>query len=210
MAQSKPRVVMSEITYTVAPERLGPIAPEAMTPAQKEVAAEIAAGPRGGVMGPYWPLLRSPGMARHLQKVGGYIRFECKLDFKLNEFAAMLAARAWNQQFEWWAHSRHAVNAGLKPEIAEAVAEGRRPAGMSADEELVHDFVTELVTNKAVTDTTYARAIARFGEEQTVDLVGIVGYYTLLAMVMNVARTSIPDGTPLPLGPAPDQVRVKR
>lgn len=208
MAQPKERKVLHEILYAVSPERMGPIAPEAMTPAQREVAAEIAAGPRGGVMGPYWPLLRSPGMARHLQKVGAYIRFECKLDFKLNEFAALVGARAWNQQYEWWAHSRHAINAGVKPDIVQAIAEGRRPCGMSEDEEIVYDFVSELVANKTVTDATYARALKRFGDESLVDLIGIVGYYTLLAMVMNVARTSIPDGTPLPLAPIPGQVAI--
>jgi len=210
MAHPAVRTLMTEIPYTVAPERLAPIPPEAMTPAQQEAAAEISAGPRGRVIGPFWPLLRSPGLTKRVQKVGEYIRWHCTLDFKLNEFAALIGARAWNQQYEWWAHTRHALSAGVKPSVVDAIAEGRRPTEMTADEEIVYDFVTELLANHGVSDATYARTVGRFGEEQMMDLIGIVGYYTMLAMVMNVARTAIPDGTPLPLAPAPGQVTVKR
>jgi 4-carboxymuconolactone decarboxylase len=121
--------------------------------------------------------------------------------------AAAMTARHWTQQFEWWAHRRQAVEAGLKPAIAEAIAEGRRPAGMAEDEEIVHDFLTELLANKSVCDSTYERAVLKFGEHGVIDLIGVSGYYGLLAMVMNVARTAVPEGHPLPLAPMPQQIR---
>jgi 4-carboxymuconolactone decarboxylase len=140
---------------------------------------------------------------RRVQKVGEYIRFVCPLDKRLGEFAAIIGARAWSQQFEWWAHYRQALEAGLKREIADAIAEGRRPTGMAADEELVYDTLTELINTKGLSDTTYARAVAKFGEPGLIDLISIVGYYTMLAMVMNVARTGVGDGKPLPLPALP-------
>ena len=196
-----------EMRYAVLPNRMPPIPTEKMTDAQRKVAAEIAAGPRGKVEGPYWPIIRSPGLAESLQKVGEYYRYRCPLDRKLNEMAALMAARAWTQQFEWDVHILQALDAGLKKDIALAIAEGRRPAGMAEDEEILYDFVMELLTSKGVSDPTYARTVARFGESGIVDFVGIVGYYTMLAMIMNVARTPMLEGRPLPLAPMPLQLR---
>lgn len=196
-----------EMRYAVLPNRMPPIPTDKMTDAQRKVAAEIAAGPRGKVEGPYWPILRSPGLTESLQKVGEYYRYRCPLDKKLNEMAALMAARSWTQQFEWDVHILQALDAGLKKDIAFAIAEGRRPAGMAEDEEILYDFVTELLTNKGVSDPTYARTLAKFGESGIVDFVGIVGYYTLLAMIMNVARTPLLEGRPLPLAPTPLQLR---
>jgi 4-carboxymuconolactone decarboxylase len=188
---------------SLAPERLPRIAPENMTEAQRRVAAEIAAGPRGEVRGPFIALLRSPGLAGPLQKVGEYLRFECPLDKRIREFAALIAARHWTQQYEWQAHYPQALEAGLAPAIADALAEGRRPQGMAEDEEIVHDLLTEVLHNRCAADATYARAVARFGEAGVVDLIGIAGYYAMLAMIMNVARTALPAGKSPPLPPFP-------
>ncbi len=193
------------MSYAVAPERMPAIPPQQMTDAQKRAAAELAAGPRGEVRGPFVPLLRSPEFMSRVQKVGEYIRFICTLDKRINEFAALIAARHWSQQFEWWAHYRQAVAAGLKPAIADAVGEGRRPTGMAEDEEIVYEFLTEVFANKGASDATYAWTVAKFGEQGVIDLLGVAGYYALLAMVMNVARTAVPEGTPLPLSPLPLQ-----
>jgi 4-carboxymuconolactone decarboxylase len=193
----------STITYNIAPERMPTIADDRMTPAQKKAAAEISAGPRGEVKGPFVALLRSPEFMNRVQKVGEYIRFICPLDKRLNEFAAIIGARHWGQQFEWWAHYRQALEHGLDKKIADAVAEGRRPDGMAEDETIVYDLLTEVLVTKGASDTTYARAVKKFGEQGVIDLVGIAGYYGLLAMVMNVARTAVPEGTPLPLPPLP-------
>ena len=192
-----------EARFTVAPERMPEIPRNRMTAAQEEAATEIAAGPRGEVKGPFVAFLRSPDLMRRVQKVGEYIRFVCPIDKRLTEFASIIGARAWNQQFEWWAHYRQAVEAGLKREVADAVAEGRRPAGMAEDEEIVYDTLTELINSKGLSDPTYARAVSKFGEQGLIDLVSVVGYYTLLAMVMNVARTAVPEGKPLPLPALP-------
>lgn len=185
------------------PERMPPIPPEQLTEAQKKVAAEIAAGPRGRVRGPFVALLRSPELLSPLQKVGEYLRYQCRLDRRIMEFATLIAARHWTQQYEWLSHHEHAMQAGLKPALAAAVAEGRRPAGMAADEDVVYDLLTETLQNKSVSDTTYERAVAQFGETGVVDLVTLAGYYSTLAMVMNMARTPLPAGKQAPLKPFP-------
>jgi len=192
-----------EARFEIAPERMPEIPAEKMTDVQKQAAAEISAGPRGEVKGPFVAFLRSPELMRRVQKVGEYLRFVCPIDKRLSEFAAIIGARAWSQQFEWWAHYRQAVEAGLKREIADAVAEGRRPTGMAEDEEILYDFLTELINTKGVSDTTYARTVGKFGEQGLIDLTSVVGYYTLLAMVMNVARTGVPAGPALPLPALP-------
>ena len=199
---------MKQISIGIAPERMPKIPEDKMTPAQKQAATALAAGPRGEVKGPFVALMRSPDFMDRVQRVGEYVRFRCPLDKRINEMAAAITARHWTQQFEWWAHARQAIEAGLKPAIAEAIAEGRRPTGMAADEELVYDFLTELLVNKSVCDATYTRAVNQFGEQGVIDLIGISGYYALLAMVMNVARTAVPEGNPLPLTGFPAQTKA--
>lgn len=191
------------MTLPVPPERMPRIPPEKMTEAQKKVAAEIAAGPRGELRGPFIALLRSPELLSPVQKVGEYLRYKCTLDRRVMEFATLIAARHWTQQYEWQAHHEHAMKAGLKPAIAEAIAQGRRPAGMAEDEEIVYELLTETLHNKSVSDPTYARAVAKFGESGVVDLVGLAGYYLLLAMILNTARTALPAGKPPQLAPFP-------
>ncbi len=194
-----------QVNFALAPERMPMIPDGQMTPAQKKAAADLIAGPRKEVKGPFVSLIRSPDFMGRVQKVGEYLRFICPLDKRIGEFAAIIAARAWNQQFEWWAHYRQAVEAGLNPAIGDAVNEGRRPTGMAEDEEIVYDLLTEVLNNKGASDATYARAVAKFGEHGVIDLVGIAGYYALLAMVMNVTRTAVPEGPPLPLMALPQR-----
>ena len=172
-------------------ERMAPLAPEKMNEAQRKAAAELAAGPRGSVRGPFAVLLRSPELMSPLQKVGEYLRFRCALDRRIAEMATLIAAREWSQLYEWSAHHPLALKAGLKPEIAQAIAEGRRPGAMGRDEEALYDLLTEVFRNKSVSDVTYARAIEVFGEQGVVDLVALGGYYATLAMLMNVARTPL-------------------
>ena len=198
MADSTP-----EVRYTLAPTRLGPIPEDQMTPAQKAAVEGVMSGPRKHMGGPFSALLRSPELMNRVQKVGEYLRFVCPLEKRLGEFAAIIAARHYNQQFEWWAHYRQAVEAGLKKEIADAVGEGRRPSGMAEDEEILYDFLTEALKNNGVCDTTYARTVKKYGEGSTVDILAIAGYYGLLALVMNVARTPVPEGHALPLPALP-------
>lgn len=186
------------------PERLPRIAPEKMTPAQRNLTAEIAAGPRGELRGPFIALMRSPELASGVQKVGEYLRYRCPLERRLAEMATLIAARHWTQQYEWNAHYEHAMKAGLNPAVANAIAEGRRPPGMAEDEDIVYEFVNETLHNKSVSDATYARTLAKFGEQCLVDLLAIAGYYAMLAMILNVARTALPGGKPPPLPSFPN------
>jgi 4-carboxymuconolactone decarboxylase len=192
--------------YAVAPERMPRIPAEQMTDAQKKAAADIAEGPRGSVRGPFIAIMRNPAFMEPAQKLGEYLRFRCKLDKRISEMAAIITARHWTQQYEWQAHAPQALEAGLKQSIIDAIADGRRPRGMADDEEIVYDLISEVLVNRGASDETYARAVAKFGEHGIIDLLGVAGYYAMLAMIMNVARTAIPDGRPLPLAPLPQQL----
>ncbi len=185
----------------MGPDRLPPLPAGSLTPAQERAAAELATSPRGGVFGPFVPLLRSPDFLSPLQKAGEYLRYKSAFPPRLSELAILIVARRWSQQFEWHIHQPIAERSGVPVEHIRAVAEGRRPDDMAADEAVVHDFLQELQVNRCVSDTIYSRAVELFGERGVVDLCGICGYYSTLAMVMNVARTPLPDGVPPPLAP---------
>lgn len=176
------------------PERLSRIPQEQWNEEQKKVAAAIVAGPRGEVRGPFIALLRSPGLAGPIQQVGEYLRFRSPLDRRIAEMATLMAARHWTQQYEWQSHHTHAMKAGLSPAIAQAIAEGRRPAGMAGDEEALYDMLTEALHNKSVSDMTYERALGVFGEQGVIELLAVAGYYAMLALILNVARKELPAG----------------
>jgi 4-carboxymuconolactone decarboxylase len=184
-------------------DRMPPIPADKLTDVQKKAMEDIIAGPRGTFVGPFVPLLRSPDLMSRVQKVGEYLRYNTKLGANISEFVILIAARQWTQQFEWDSHDALALKAGVKPEILAAVAEGRRPVGMTADEETAYDFCTELHHNRCVSDASYARVANRFGEQGVIDIVALCGYYTLLGMVMNVARTPLPGGKTPPLAQFP-------
>ena len=173
-----------------AQERLPMIPDDKLTDAQKKAVAGMQGG-SFGVGGPFIALLREPKLAEQAVAMATYFRNEGVLGTKLTEFVIMLAARDWTQQFEWTAHYSRALKSGLKQETVDAIAEGRRPAGMAEDEEIVYDFWTELNQNKSVSDATYARAVKKFGEAGVVSITALNGYYMMLAMVLNVARTPI-------------------
>jgi 4-carboxymuconolactone decarboxylase len=186
-----------------AQDRMPPIPRDRMTEAQKKAADELISGRRGALIGPFHPLLRSPELMSRLQKTGEYVRFENSLGPKLTELVILLTAREWTQQFEFNAHQPLGLKAGLNQDVIAAIAEGRRPPGMADDEEIAYDFCTELHRNQSVSDTTYARALKRFGEQGVIDMTGLTGYYTVLAMIMNVARTPLPEGVKPPLAAFP-------
>jgi 4-carboxymuconolactone decarboxylase len=175
-----------------------PIPPDRQTDAQKKASAEFLASRGTAVFGPFVPLLRSPEVMLRAKAMGDYLRYQSTLPPKLNEMAILLVARRWTQRLEWAIHQPIALKAGLAPAVVAAITEGRRPAPMDEGEQLVHDFVTELLDNQSVCDATYQAAVRRFGEQGTVDLAGVCGYYTFLAMILNVARTAVPkDAAPL-------------
>ncbi|MGA0023801.1 MAG: carboxymuconolactone decarboxylase family protein [Burkholderiales bacterium] len=185
---------------------------EQLTPEQRALSDAIKSGPRsklassgaskpGPLGGPFNVWLRSPGIGDLVQKLGEEIRFRSSLTGKLNELAILVTARNWTSQYEWVAHHKLALEGGLDPKIAEDIAQGRRPASMDADETLVYEFSTELQASQGVSDAMYARAVARFGERGVVDLITVNGFYVLVSMCLNVDRTPLPEGTPLPLPP---------
>src|SRR3954468_5510897 len=141
-------------TQSTRRERMSKLSPENMTEAQRKAAAELASGPRGEVRGPFNVLLRSPELMSPLQKVGEYLRFKCQLDRRIAEMATLIAARQLTQNYEWSAHHPLALKAGLKADVAQAIADGRRPTGMAEDEEIVYDMLTEAFQNKSVSDAT--------------------------------------------------------
>jgi 4-carboxymuconolactone decarboxylase len=186
-----------------AQDRMPPIPSQKMDDAQRKAAEELIAGRRGALAGPFVPLLRSPEFMSRLQKMGEYLRYNSKIGPKLSEFVILVTARQWTQQYEWDVHAPLALKAGLRQEIIDAIREGRRPSGMAEDEEIVYDFLAELRRTQSVSDATYARTVQKFGEQGVVDMVGITGYYSMLAMIMNVARTPLPAGKNPPLDPFP-------
>lgn len=173
-------------------DRLPPIAPAQWSDAQRREAEAVIAGPRGALISPFVPLLRSPELMGHVQRMGEYLRYRSALGLRLSEFAILLTAREWSQQVEWVIHAPIAEREGVARASIEALAEGRRPEGLPEDEAAVYDFCTELHHRRGVCDVTWQRAVALFGEQGVVDLIGVTGYYSLLSMVMNAARTAVP------------------
>jgi 4-carboxymuconolactone decarboxylase len=186
-----------------AQDRMPPIPAERMTAEQKAAVEEFKAARKADISGPFVPLLRSPEVMNRARALGDYLRFRSVLPPRLSEFAILITAREWTQNYEWDAHNQLALKAGLSPDIVRAVADGRRPDRMAEDEEVLYAFCTELQRNKSVSDATYAKAVARFGEQGVIDMAGISGYYTLLAMALNTARTPVPAGRTPALTPFP-------
>jgi 4-carboxymuconolactone decarboxylase len=145
--------------------------------------------------------LRSPEVMNRARAMGDYLRFRSSLPPRLSEFVILLTARRWTQQYEWNAHAPLAVKGGLNADIVKAIAEGRRPEKLAEDEEIVYLLFDEIQRTQSVSDGTYARAVGKIGEQGVIDVMGITGYYTMLAMVMNTARTPLPEGAKPALGP---------
>ena len=182
--------------------RFSLLSDEQMTDEQRAVVDSIQSGPRGaGLRGPFNALLRSPALCDLVQRVGAYVRFGSSIPAPLNELAICIAGRKWGAQYEFYAHRRLAIDAGLNPTILDAVALGRRPSDMTGDETIVYDFVTDLLSTGQVSDNSYAAALDRFHERGIMDLVGAVGYYSLVSMVLNVAQVPLPEGEAPPLQP---------
>ena len=191
-------ILLAGSAVALTGERMPQIPLEQMTPAQRAVAESIMAGPRGGMRGPFNAWLRSPELADRLQKVGEYVRFNTSLDKRLNEMAICMTAQHWGSQYEWYAHAPLALKAGLNPDVLKAIGEGRKPDTMKDDEDIVWEFTTQLRRDRNVDDAIYARALEKFGERGIVDLIAANGYYDVVAMTLNVARVSPPDGEVMP------------
>ena len=171
-----------------ADDRLPTIPPAQYSPEQKQAAAEFETARKVPVFGPFEPLMYSPAVMSQARAMGDYLRYKSAIGNTLSELAILLTAREWTQDFEWSVHYPIALKAGIRQDTADAIAEGRRPATLSADEEIVYDYAMELLKNKQVSNLTFEHAKSRFGAKGVVDMTGIVGYYTFLAMQLNAAQ----------------------
>jgi 4-carboxymuconolactone decarboxylase len=185
-----------------AQDRLPPLPKAQLTDAQTQALAEFVAA-RGQPTGPWNVLLRSPELMKRTRELSDYLRFESPLPGYLREFAILMTARQWGQNYEWNAHLPLAIDEGFSADMAEAIAEGRRPDGMVEEEAILYDLVLELQRNHSVSDVTYDRAVERFGEQGVVETVSLVGYYTMISMILNTARTPLPADAKPALAPFP-------
>lgn len=175
-------------------DRFKPIKWEEMTPAQKTMIEHLISGDRGTTTGPFNVLLRSPEMGDLAQKFGAEMRFHSSVPRKLNEFAILITARHWTAQYEWYAHRRDGLKYGLEAAVIDSLATGRRPASMDPDEQVIYNFCHELLETGQVSDPVFKAAVDRFTERGLVDLVGTMGYYSMVSMLLNTDRYPMPDG----------------
>ena len=192
--------------FSVLPDRMPAPAQEEMSEAQKKVVADLTAT-RGELRGPFTAIIHSPKLADRLQHLGAFIRYDCSLDLRINRIVSLMVARHWSAQYEWWVAIPFALKAGVRQSIIDAIADNRRPEDMAADEAITYDFVGELLNHKSVSDATYARAQDAFGKTGVMDMLGVTGYYTMQAMIMNTVRTQLPPGEALPLPPSPQFIK---
>lgn len=186
-------------------ERLPLLAREAMSPAQRDAADALIAGPRKAVFGPFIALLRSPELMSRIGSVGEYLRFESLLEVRIRELVMCRVARQVSNQFEWLMHAPLALKAGVSQSTLDAIAAGKQPRGMAADEAVALDFTSELLQQNGSSDATYAEAVDAFGEQGVVELASLVGYFVMVCWMMNVARTPTqekPGFAPLAAFPA--------
>jgi 4-carboxymuconolactone decarboxylase len=175
-------------------DRFRPLTYDKLTPEQKTMVEHLFAGERGGMNGPFNVTLRSPEMGDLAQKLGAQLRFHSSLANRLNEMAILMTARFWNAQYEWSAHKKNALTAGLSPAVIEAIAAGKRPSSMQPDEVAVYNFGDELLRTREVSDAAFKGVVDKFGERGAVDLTGVMGYYCFVSMMLNIDRYPLPDG----------------
>lgn len=174
-----------------AQERLPTIPPAQYTEEQKQAAADFEAARKVPVFGPFEPMMYSPQLMSQARAMGDYLRYKSAIGNTLSELVILMTAHEWTQNYEWAVHYPIALKAGIRKEIADDIAAGRRPTAMNSDEEAVFDFTSELLRNKHVSDATFERARSQLGTKGVVDMTGIVGYYSFLAMQLNVARYQV-------------------
>ena len=194
-------MTLTAIGPSLAQDRLPEIPADRQSEAQTKASADFLAARKVPVFGPFVPLLRSPELMTNASNMGLHLRYRSVLPLHLSEFIILITAREWSQQLEWHIHQPIALKAGLDPAVVTAVQLGRRPDVMGEEETLTYAFSTELHRNKGVSDLTYERVVAKFGEQGAIEMAGINGYYTLLAMTMNAAQTALPAGSEPQLPP---------
>ena len=182
-------------------DRFKPLTWDEMTPAQRTMIEHLYSGERAAATGPFNVLLRSPEMGDIAQQFGAAMRFHSSLPRKLNEMAIIMTARYWTAQYEWSAHRKLAAEAGLSESTIQAIAKGKRPGSMDAEEAALYNFGSELLNTKQISDPVFKAAVDKFGEHGVVDLISVMGYYHLVSMLLNVDRYPLPPGTKPELEP---------
>jgi 4-carboxymuconolactone decarboxylase len=180
--------------------RLPAVTDDKLTARQKELMEAIRSGPRGRVSqgGPFGVYLHAPDFGDLTQKLGAHCRYKTGVAPRLSEFAILCTARQWRAQYEWHAHAAIAEKAGVAPETIRDIKAGRAPKKAKKDERAIWDFIQELYKTRRVSERTYKRVQSILGDSATVELVGILGYYGLVAMMLDVFNVSLPDGAPVP------------
>jgi 4-carboxymuconolactone decarboxylase len=161
---------------------------------QLRVVEATVAGKRGRVPAPLIAWLRSPELANRAQKLGEFVRYDTTLPPRLSELAILVTARFWTSQYEWYAHKPIALKAGLAPGVIDDIAHRRHPNFENSDEAVVYDFSVSLHETHAVPDSVYLAAVEALGERGAVELVGLLGYYTLISMTLNTFEIEVPEG----------------
>jgi 4-carboxymuconolactone decarboxylase len=178
------------------------LTPEEMSPRQKEVAAAIAGGPRGGIRGPFLALIHNAELANRIQQLGEHLRYGNSLSLAQIELIVLTVARHWNCQYEWFAHERIArTTTDLADGIIKTLAQGQTPANMTAEEATLHALAKESLANGEPSDAVYEQAAKFFGRAGVLDALALTGYYSMMAMILNSSKIPLPEGTPIPLQP---------
>ncbi len=183
------------------PPRLPVLSEQALAPDQQALLDSIRSGPRGGgtgIRGPFAMFLHAPAFGDLAQQLGGHCRFKTAVPPRLSEFAILVTARLWRAQYEWYAHVPQAERAGVAKETIRDLHRGRVPKSAPQDERAVYDFIQELYKRRRVSDKNFKRVHSVLGDAATVEFVGILGYYVLISMILNVFRMSPPESEPLP------------
>jgi len=177
--------------------RLPVVTEDNLDDAQRALLASMRAGPRGDRVklgGPFGVYMHAPHYGELTQQLGAFMRFKTSLEPRLSEFAILCMARIWRAQYEWHAHAPLAEKAGVRAEVIRDIKAGRAPKKAARDERAIFDFVQELHKKRRVGERNYKRVQAFLGDKGIVELVGILGYYAGVSMVLNVFNVPLPDG----------------
>jgi 4-carboxymuconolactone decarboxylase len=176
--------------------RLAALSEQTFTPEQRALAESIRSGPRGQfkLAGPFAVYLHAPAFGELAQKLGGHLRFKTSVPGRLSEFAILLTAQHWKAQYEWAMHVPMAEKQGVKPQTIRDIQAGRAPKSAPRDEMAIYAFAKELYAKRRVSTATYNRVRNILGDAGTVELVGVLGYYALVSMILNTFRMPLPEG----------------
>lgn len=174
--------------------RVRDLSREEMDDTQRQVADEAVSGKRGRMPGPLRVWIHSPEMGQHAQRLGAFLRYSTVLGPRLSELAILVTARVWTAQYEWFAHKREALKAGLEPEIIDAIATNQVPSFSDPAAQAVYNYAKALHETHNVSQDLHDAAMTAIGERGVVELVGLLGYYTLVAMTLNAFDFPLPDG----------------